>query len=47
MSGARGLRSGGALDSSIWASRLEALSIRAAASLGSFVACANSTSVAA
>ena len=47
MSGARGLRSGLKLDSSIWPRRLEALSIRAAASLGSFVACANSTSVAA
>jgi hypothetical protein len=43
MSGARGV----ALDSSIWDRRLEAFSIRAAASPGSCVARANSTSVAA
>jgi hypothetical protein len=47
MSGARGLASGPALDSSICARRLAAFSTRAAASLGSFVDCANSRAVAA
>jgi hypothetical protein len=47
MSGARGVGSGPALDSSIWDRRSEAFSIRAAASSGSCVARANSTSVAA
>src|ERR1700694_3646551 len=50
MSGACGLRSSLALDSSIWsisARRSAAFPIRATASLGSFVDCANSRSVAA
>jgi hypothetical protein len=46
-SGARGLGSGLASDSSIWARRLAAFSTKAAASLGSFVDCANSRAVAA